>query len=158
MGRILYIYGVLLCVACQFPVPEMEEPSEEELQLMGQIDQYYADFTAKDWGRFTAHFWEKGMLTPTEIWEYPDSFVRSIPIAQYLERMALDSSRINKIGKYMVEAELSLEGNLAQAWVKFEVYPDEANNAEFYQGIDAFTLKKHKEEWKIVSCISASQK
>jgi hypothetical protein len=85
---------------------------------------YYADFSARDWEAYAAHFWPG--TTFTAVWQ---------PAGE--ERL--------------LGAEIRVHGNLAHAWARYAVRFGDQDSMATWRGIDAFTLLWHDESWKIAA-------
>ena len=51
----------------------------------------------------------------------------------------------------MVSASIQVSGNVAQAWVRYDARFGDPGQVAEWSGIDAFTLIRHRGEWRFTS-------
>ena len=148
MKRPIYFLAFLLGVFCltgfTYPDPETE--------VRAEVEQYYKDFSDRDWEAFADHFWEGA--TMATIWPAPGTTTPTVWISSVPEFVAQAPEGPGSkpiFEEKMTSAKILVEGNLAQVWATYDAKFGEEGNIMEWSGIDAFTLLKFEGRWRIVS-------
>jgi len=131
------------------------ESAQEE--VLAELRQYYADFSARDWEKFADHFWPGATITT--VWQPPGEaapLVVVTTIAQFIEQAPQGPGSKTIFEEWMTGAEARVHGNLAQVWAGYRARFGEPGNVAEWSGVDAFTLMKHDGRWRIVALAFAS--
>lgn len=127
-----------------------DSPGEKEVH--DRIQQYYTDFSNRDWEAFENYFYPSATLTT--IWQKPGddtSRVHITPLNEFLANTDQGPDSQPIFQEWMKDFEVRIEGDLAQAWVHYGAKFGTEEELMEWEGIDAFTLLKYNGEWKIVS-------
>ena len=116
------------------------------------LARYYQDLSDRDWLAFAAHFWEGAVLTT--VWQRPDESTENVHYMTIPEFVAKapegpDSQPIFE--EKMVHSNIKVENDLAQAWIHYKAKFGTADSLFHWEGIDAITLIRFKNQWKITS-------
>lgn len=133
-------------------VPDDEAAADVLLELLG----YYADFSTRDWERFAERFWPGATLTT--IWTPPGEpharvVVTGVP--EFVAKAPEGPGAASIFEEVMTSATLRVEGDLAQVWARYDARFGEPGSLQTWSGIDAFTLLRHGERWRIVALVYA---
>ncbi len=136
------------------PAPDDPVPAEILTELQG----YYADFSARDWERFSDRFWPGATLTT--VWTPPGEeharvVVTGVP--EFVAKAPEGPGSASIFAETMTSATLRIEGDLAQVWARYDARFGEPGRLERWQGIDAFTLLRYGERWRIVALVYAPE-
>ncbi len=134
--------------------PRKAAKADETLQgeVLKELRQYYADFSARDWQAFSSHFWPGATLTT--IWQppgesHPRVVANSIP--DFVAQAPRGPGSKPIFDERMTRAEVRAVNDLAQVWAHYTARFGEPGKVDAWSGIDAFTLLKQQGRWKIVS-------
>lgn len=155
--RTIAVAGFAL-VGCQSPA---ETPIDHALidaieaaksEVRTELDSYYRDLSARNWSAFASHFWPGATITT--IFTPPGKsaervFVQTVPEFVALTPQGADSKPV--FSERMLNAEIHVQGSLAQAWARYEAEFGQPDDITRWTGIDAFALMKHLGRWRIVS-------
>jgi len=123
-----------------------------EVAVREELERYYNDFSARDWTRFSDHFWPGATITT--VWQPPGATAPTVDaqtVDSFVAKAPLGPGSKPIFEERMTGAEIRAHRNLAQAWARYAArFGDSAGVAE-WQGIDAFTLMNHDGRWRIVS-------
>lgn len=151
MNRLACIPILLVSLVACGPAA-IEAPSAAELEVEQFLESYYAAFSARDWSEFEDHFWPGAMMTT--VWmpagETAERVVStSIPDFVLQAPMGPDSREIFE--ERMTSSQIVADGDLAQAWARYEARFGDPGDVMEWRGADVFTLLRFKDEWKISS-------
>jgi ketosteroid isomerase-like protein len=158
--------AVLLCgmmaLACGSPQPQGTEPAgtppfqatPDTLrdQVLAVIEQYYADFSARDWPRYAEYFWPDARLTT--IWQPPGEpadRVVATSIAEFIAQAPQGPGSREVFEEKMTSAEALGFGDLAVVWAHYSARFGDPGEVREWTGIDAFTLLRHDGRWRIAA-------
>ncbi|MDN5211293.1 nuclear transport factor 2 family protein [Fulvivirgaceae bacterium BMA12] len=141
--------------ACSRKKKELEESEENALsrkRIESTLARYYQDFSDRNWLAFATHFWEGAVLTT--VWQKPSESAEDVHYTTIPEFIAKapegpDSQPIFE--EKMVKSDIKVEGGLAQAWVFYEAKFGSEDSLYHWEGIDAITLIRFNNQWKIAS-------
>lgn len=127
-------------------------------EVLAELERYYADFSARDWDRFSSHFWPGATITT--VWQPPgeeEDRVVVTPVPEFVARAPEGPGSREIFEERMLEAEVRVSGGLAQAWARYRARFGDPGEVSEWDGTDAFTLLKHDGRWKIVSLVFAPE-
>jgi len=126
--------------------------SAAKREIRAELEQYYADLSARDWDAFESHFWPGAILT--SVWAPPgedEQRVVSQTIRGFIAAAPEGPGSKPIFEERMTSAFIIVERDLAQAWAAYEARFGEPGDVTEWEGIDAITLLQHDGEWRIVS-------
>jgi hypothetical protein len=136
--------------------PGIGDPADR-LAVEQRLEVYYRDFSAREWNAFASHFWPGADITT--VWQPPGEESDRV-VATTIEEFVLQAPQgpgsREVFEEWMIEADIRVLGELAQAWVRYGARFGDPGNIDEWEGIDAITLLKHDETWKIVSLVFTS--
>jgi hypothetical protein len=153
MSRMMRVAAPVLFAACASesrPANQADDTAREE--VIEAVESYYADFSARDWDRFSGHFWPSATLTT--VWQKPGENAPRVVTTTVLEFVRLapqgpDSKPIFE--ERMDSSDVRIAGNLAHVWAHYTARFGDSTDVATWHGIDAFTLMKHDGHWRIVA-------
>ena len=160
-NRTLKVLICLLISSC-FVACNTQHPSKNEKRAIDEINRlledYYATMSARDWKAYKMFFYDDATLTT--LWQQEADSVPKVLITTISDFIAQtgdgpDSQPIFE--ENMLNAEIAVKNNLAQAWVNYEANFGSKNRLMEWKGIDLFSFIKHSNEWKIVSIVFESE-
>jgi hypothetical protein len=119
-----------------------------------RLEDYYRDFSARDWGAFADHFWPGADITT--VWQLPGEDTAGVvvtTIEEFVQQAPQGPGSREVFEEWMIGADIRLYKNLAQAWVRYGARFGDPGNIDEWEGIDAITLLKHGGTWKIVTLV-----
>jgi len=138
------------------PVANIDDP-QAAAEVRQLIDQYYQDFSNRDWESVAGHFWFGAEITT--VWQAPGENVDRV-VHTSIDEFFAAAPRENPFGEtfetWEIRAEVSVYRDLAQAWVQYGARLNSDGDVEEWDGIDAFTLLKHDDVWKIAALMFTS--
>ena len=123
-----------------------------ETEIRGELDRYYADFSARKWDRFADHFWPGATLTT--VWRPPGAsapLVDSQSVPSFVAKAPSGPDSKPIFEERLVSVDLRITRNLAQAWARYEARFGDSTDVATWRGIDGITLMKHAGRWRITS-------
>jgi hypothetical protein len=126
----------------------------EGAAVEARLKEYYKDMSARNWKKYRTHFWDNGTITTA--WKQPndslakvdvtsiDDFIKETPNGPDSQPIFEETMRSSKI---------SVQGNIAEAWVEYDAKFGTKENLSKWRGTDVFTLLRHDGQWKIVSLV-----
>ncbi len=120
--------------------------------LLTEVNQYYADMSARNWEAYTSHFWPGAHLTT--VWQPPgaDSLqVVMTTIEEFVKQADEGPGSQPIFEEKLLDAEINVYNNLAAVWASYTAKFGSEDSLMEWQGIDAFTYMKHDGEWRITS-------
>jgi hypothetical protein len=124
----------------------------ERAVILGVLETYYDDFSARDWEGYAGHFWPGADITT--VWQPPgETRDRVVPttIEEFVKQAPVGPGSKPIFEERLLDAEIRVFHNLAQAWVRYAAQFGTPDSTENWEGIDAFTLLQHGGTWKITS-------
>jgi ketosteroid isomerase-like protein len=157
---------ILLCsvavLACGSPEPAGTEqtappsfqatPDTLRDQVLAVIEQYYADFSARDWPRYAEYFWPDARLTT--IWQPPGEPAERVvatSITEFIAQAPQGPGSREIFEEKMTSAEALGSGDLAVVWAHYSARFGDPGDVREWTGIDAFTLLRHDGRWRIAA-------
>jgi len=144
--------------------PEVEaaaaEPGEAQLraEVLAAVQQYYEDFSARDWEAFASRFHDGAIIATRWIppgGETHEMMVTTVP--HFVEQAAQGPGSQPIFEERMTDAEIKVQHDLAHAWVRYDAKFGTEDNLMEWTGVDAITLLRHEGAWKIVSLAFAPE-
>ncbi len=161
---------IVICLAASFFFSvgysaEAVRPSEKvdsetaRAEVLAELRQYYADFSARDWEAFASHFWKGASITT--VWQLPGEpaervVVTSIP--DFVAQAPAGPGSKPIFEEKMTGAEVRVFQNLAHVWARYDARFGDQGSVMEWSGIDAFTLMKHEGRWKIVALVFSAER
>jgi hypothetical protein len=153
MSRMMRAAAPVLLAACasesRSAIQAGDTAREEVIEA---VESYYADFSAREWDRFSGHFWPSATLTT--VWQPPGEnaprvVTTTVPEFVRLAPQGPDSKPIFE--ERMDSSDVRVAGNLAHVWAHYTARFGDSTDVATWRGIDAFTLMKHDGRWRIVA-------
>ncbi len=156
MGKSTAVLVVLvLAMACRIEEHPVRAPADpdvaEQAGVVAELEAYYRDFSARDWEAFASHFWPGADVTTA--WQPPgETAVRVVvtPVPEFVAQAPSGPGSREIFEETMLDATVTIAGDLAQAWVRYRARFGDAGNVAEWEGIDAFILLRLNGVWKIV--------
>lgn len=148
------IVGYLICCSCT----SEKNVDSETAQLQQLLVDYYQTMSDRDWKKYQTFFSEAAILTT--VWQpQPDSMPQlfSVTISEFIAQTPQGPDSQPIFEEKMVDSEISIRNNLAQAWVKYEARFGTTDQLMEWKGVDLFSFIKFENEWKIVSLTYESE-
>ena len=151
------VWLLVILAACARETRSSVDDPQEEVAVRELIGRYYQDFDKRDWDAIADLFWSGAEITTVwqEIGEDSDRVVHTS-----IDEFFRDAPRENPFGEtfenWMIRANVSVYKGLAQAWVWYGARLDSEGEVVEWDGVDAFTLLKHEDVWKIAALMFAS--
>jgi hypothetical protein len=124
--------------------------------ILDELDRYYSDFSARRWSAYASHFWPGATIT-TAFQPQGESAERVVvmPIAEFVAKAPQGPGSQPIFEERMTQADVRVEGDLAQAWTRYTVKFGRPEKLSEWTGADAFTLMRFDGKWRIVSLVFA---
>ena len=122
----------------------------EKRELLTEIDAYYSDLSDCDWDAFRDHFWPGATITTT--WsEDPNDppSVQTVTVDEFIEHANEGPGSQPIFEEHRTGSFIILEKDLAQVWATYDAKFGTEDNLNEWSGIDAFTLLRHNDRWRI---------
>jgi len=130
----------------------------EERAVLAVLEQYYSDFSSRDWEAYASHFWPGADLTT--VWqpagEHQDRVIATT-IDDFISQVPQGPGSREIFEERMIEAHIRIFNNLAQAWVRYGTRFGDPGEVAEWEGVDAFALLKHDGSWRIASLVFSSE-
>jgi hypothetical protein len=153
LSRVMRVAAPVLFAACAAESgPAADSDTGARREVLEVVETYYADFSAREWGRFGAHFWPGATLTT--VWQPPGEDAPRVVTTTVPEfvRLAPQGPGSKPIfEERMDSSDVRLVGNLAHVWAHYTARFGDSTDVATWRGIDAFTLMKHDGHWRIVA-------
>ncbi len=120
--------------------------------LLSEVNQYYADMSARNWEAYASHFWPGAHLTT--VWQPPgaDSLqVVMTTIEEFVKQADQGPGSQPIFEEKLLDAEINVYNNLAAVWASYAAKFGTEDSLMEWQGIDAFTYMKHDGVWRVTS-------
>ena len=119
--------------------------------ILTSLERYYADFSARNWTSFAAHFWPGATIDAVKLPDGEDAArAVSISVPQFVALVRNPLAREPIFEVRMGTAQVLVRDNLAQVWTHYRVRLGDLNVTQ-WGGVNAFTLIRFRGRWKIVS-------
>jgi hypothetical protein len=141
------------CGACAPPGdPDVEQNGGAEADVLRAIESYYDAFSSRNWALFEEHFWPGA--TMTTIWAPPGEEVARVlatTVPDFVAQAPEGPGSREVFEERLVSANITVEGVLAQAWVRYSARFGDPGDISEWEGRDAFTLLRYSGQWRITS-------
>jgi hypothetical protein len=127
-------------------------PDSVRDQVIAALEQYYADFSARDWTRFRDHFWPGATLTT--VWQAAGDSVPRVTVTdidRFIEMAPEGPGSREVVEVRMTGADVRADDSLAQVWASYDARFGDPGDVREWHGTDAFTLMRHEGRWRIVA-------
>ncbi|HXW56887.1 MAG TPA: hypothetical protein VEJ67_14145 [Candidatus Cybelea sp.] len=105
---------------------------------------------------FASHFWPGGAITTIRRPKPNDTLqVTVIPVPDFVAQSSEGACSQPIFEERITAAETKVHNGLAQVWAHNAARFGRAPRVQEWTGIDAFTLLKHENRWRIVSLVFA---
>ena len=124
----------------------------ESHEVLATLESYYADMSERDWAAYANHFHPGAVLAtswPRE--EGGEPRVQLTTVEEFLARTSEGPDAASIFGEWMTDAEVRVEGDLAEAWVRYDAKFGEPGELMEWSGVDSFSLFREDGRWRIVS-------
>ena len=126
--------------------------------IESRLRQYYEDFSSRDWQKFQSHFWNNATLTTS--WQMPGDSIARVDVTtidDFIREAPFGPGSQPIFEEKMKKSRIDVKGNLATAWVDYDVKFGRMDSLQQWSGTDVFTFLRHNREWKIVSIVFESE-
>lgn len=113
---------------------------------------YYDAFSDRDWDRFLEHF-QPGAVIATR-WRQPgrtEAELIQMTVEEFVAAAPEGPGSREIFEERMESVEVRGQGHLAQAWATYRARFGDPGDVAAWRGIDAFTLLRHEDRWRIVA-------
>ncbi len=128
----------------------------EERAVLAVLQQYYRDFSARDWEAYASH----SGADLTTVWQpagEDQDRVIATTIDEFITQAPQGPGSREIFEERMIEAHIRIFNNLAQAWVRYGMRFGDPGEVAEWEGVDAFALLKHGGSWRIASLVFSSE-
>ena len=151
---VLLLVGLVALAASGCRGDDAPPPAEDAArrEVLARVEAYYADFSARDWDAFAAHFWPGATLTT--VWQPPEADAPRVVVTgldAFVEQAPEGPGSREIFEETLLSADVTVRSGLAQVWARYAARFGDPGDVMEWRGIDAFTLIRHDGEWKIVS-------
>lgn len=140
----------ILLVICIFGVLTCDAQNQE---VQKTIEDFFVAFHAKDTVKLKSICSDKIILKSIQENAIESELSNQLP-SEFYKSIASIPANYNfqeKILSYSIQ----VDGSMAQVWTPYEFY---LNNKLSHKGVNAFTLFKENNVWKIIYCIDTRRK
>lgn len=126
----------------------------EGKQIETRLGQYYNDLSDRDWQKFRSHFWDNATITTA--WQKPGDSLALVDVTtidDFIREAPLGPGSQPIFEEKMKNSRVEVQGNLANAWVDYDVSFGTKDSLQQWSGTDVFTFFRHDGQWKIVSIV-----
>lgn len=143
---------IFLCGSSPSIVAGPDAMDAAEKAVREELERYYADLSARDWDKFASHFWDGAMITT--VWQPPGAdapAVHAQTVPEFVAAAPEGPGSKPIFEEIMNDVRIQVAGGLAQAWAHYSARFGDSDKVMEWTGIDAITLIKHDDRWKITS-------
>lgn len=157
-----FLFGPLVAFAlmasCSLAAfPQSADPGAENENVRNAVSRYYADMSCSN-GKFVpafeSHFWPGATIST--VWKprgYDKRQVVVTSVRDFVAQTHEGACSEPIFEEKMDAAEVKIHNGLAHVWAHYQARFGKPGSVKEWSGIDAFTLLKHENEWKIVSLV-----
>jgi hypothetical protein len=120
--------------------------------VLAELRTYYRDFSDRNWTAFAGHFWPGADITT--IWQPPgedSARVVATSVPEFVTQAPRGPGSRAIFEERMLDTRITATGDLAQAWVRYRATFGNPGQVSEWEGTDAFTLLRHRGQWRIAS-------
>ncbi len=176
LGSTILALGALSCTqrTVYLPAEELavEQPDKSSPQTSGaaperaaikaavkaELEQYYADFSARDWELFSDHFWPGATVATT--WVPAGETKKQVmlsTIPEFVAKAPEGPGSMPIFAEWMNSVSIRIEGDLATARAEYGAHFGTEDNLMEWEGVDVFALFNCDGRWRISSLSFASE-
>jgi hypothetical protein len=140
------------CAPPEGPDTEQQPPSPVQEEIHTFLQSYYQTMSDRDWEAYRDFFWDKATITT--IWQAEGDSTETVFIStidEFIEKTPEGPDSQPIFEEKMLEADIDVRADLAQAWVTYAARFGTEDNLMEWQGMDLFSLMEHQGAWRIVS-------
>ena len=129
----------------------------EGAAVEARLKEYYKDMSDRDWEKYQSHFWENATITTA--WKQPGDSVVTVDvttIGDFIKEAPLGPGSQPIFEETMKDSKINVQGNIANAWIRYEAKFGKPDSLTRWTGTDVFTMLRYNGEWKIVSLVFES--
>jgi hypothetical protein len=144
--RLLTVLLVAALASCAGP------RSGAAVDVRTAVQHYYDVLSARDWQAYRRCFWPAATLTT--VWQPPGSDAPAVvttTIDEFLAHTAEGPGAQPIFEERLLAAEVTVVGDLATVWARYEAVFGAPGALVSWQGMDAFTWMRFDGQWRIVS-------
>ena len=156
MKRIPLLLPFLALGACCCPRTDAPAPDPEARVVVDLMHRAYADLSARNFEALAAYFLSGATFTMVGAGRDGSVRVDSTNLPDFVATVKKAVEGKSVYGESIVSADARVNGRVAQVWIRFAARIGNEGKVREWGGIDAWTLVKGPEGWKI-SSISVSQ-
>lgn len=126
--------------------------------VKAELEQYYADFSARDWERFSDHFWPGATIATT--WVPTGETKKQVMLAtipEFVAKAPEGPGSMPIFAEWMNSVAIRIEGDLATARAEYGAHFGTEDNLMEWEGVDVFALFNCDGRWRISSLSFASE-
>lgn len=134
------------------PPAEDEAAAPGSAEVRSAVESYYAAFSDRNWDGFARHFWPGATLTT--IWTPPgedSERVVATTIPDFVAQAPAGPGSREIFEERPLEMDVRVDHGLAQVWARYRARFGDPGDVTEWEGVDAFTLLRHGDEWRIMS-------
>lgn len=133
------------------------ELSHEQAAVQAELEQYYADFSARDWELFSDHFWPGATVATT--WTPAGETAKQVmlsTIPDFVAKAPEGPGSMPIFAEWMTSSSIRIDGDLASARVEYAAHFGTQDELMEWDGVDVFALLHCDGRWRISSLSFAS--
>ena len=131
-----------------------DSPSAEEAAILARLSAYYTDFSARDWDLFASHFWPEATIA-TAWAPSGETEILIQTVEEFVVQAPEGPGSAEVFSETMESAEVSVSGDVAQAWVRYSARFGNPGAVNEWRGTDSFSLLRVDGTWRIASLVFA---
>lgn len=132
--------------------------SGDTVQVRDAVQRYYQVFSAREWPTYRDQFWPQATLTT--VWQPPGASAPDVVVTTIEDFLAHTDEGPDAqpvFEERLLAAEITVVGDLAMVWARYEAAFGTPDALVQWQGVDAFTWLRFGGEWRIVSVAYQSE-
>lgn len=154
MQKSLFILLVIFISSCSESSNSIEQQwvADDKEVITDRIQTYYNDLSDRNWEAFDDHFWDKSIMAT--VWQATpetDPQLYTETTVEFIKQAHMGPGSKPIFEEKMTDMKVMQHGNLAIVWANYDARFGNENNIDTWSGIDAFSMLRHKGEWKIIS-------
>jgi hypothetical protein len=126
--------------------------SGDVVAVRDEVQRYYEVLSARDWPAYRDLFWPQATLTT--VWQPPEATEPGVvvkTIEDFIAHTAEGPDSQPIFEERLLGAEVSVVGDLAVVWTRYEAIFGVPGTLVHWEGVDAFTWMRHGGRWRIVA-------
>ena len=159
MPRLFYtgLFCILMTACDNKERNRADLPSTVDSTLHPFLSAYYETMSNRDWNKYRTFFWENATISASWKKEGDSTVnVHVIDIDDFIATTPAGPDSKPIFSEKMRSASVDVKGNLASAWVDYDVEFGTPDSLMTWSGTDVFTLLKNNGEWRIASLVFES--